>query len=291
MSKPRSSKSGSKAKRSKRPSSASAFLPNRDKNKYGLRRADLTDPIKRQIRQECHFGCVICGRLPYQYEHFDPPFASARKHEPSGMALLCPACHAETTAGRLSKEKIAQARAKPRNASRDPVWSSALGGHSAITLIVGGNKVTASDYAEVLRINNHTLLSLRRDGDDILFSGMLCNAEGKQTLHFQDNEVIVARGVWDLTFEGRTLTIRAGDRDVVASLTFDADQGTVSLERLKMRLGGGHHLEVTADSAKIKGRFNLGLGGNQVTGFGAPQAAIVIDIPELGTWKDWTSGK
>ncbi|MHB0562224.1 hypothetical protein ACX3RA_15640, partial [Escherichia coli] len=57
-------------------------------NKHGLSRR-IPETIKRQIRQRCGFGCVICGFGFYDYEHFKPDFVDAKVHDPNGMTLLC----------------------------------------------------------------------------------------------------------------------------------------------------------------------------------------------------------
>ena len=59
-----------------------------DTNKHGLSRY-IPEAIKREVRQRCGFGCVICGFGFYDYEHFDPDFADAKFHDPNGMTLLC----------------------------------------------------------------------------------------------------------------------------------------------------------------------------------------------------------
>ena len=59
------------------------------KNKFELSRT-IPEPIKRQIRQDSGFGCVICGLGIIQYEHVDPEFHLAKIHDPSKMTLLCP---------------------------------------------------------------------------------------------------------------------------------------------------------------------------------------------------------
>lgn len=86
---------------------------NEDKNKYGLSRY-IKEPIKRQIRRQAGFGCVVCGSAFYDYEHFDPEFKDAKEHNPLGITLLCPSCHASKTRGRMSKAALLSAVANPR---------------------------------------------------------------------------------------------------------------------------------------------------------------------------------
>ena len=74
-------------------------------NKYGLSRYIPSD-VRREVRQRSKFGCVICRRGFYQYEHIDPPFDDATEHNPSHICCLCGSCHDSVTRGHISKEAI-----------------------------------------------------------------------------------------------------------------------------------------------------------------------------------------
>jgi 5-methylcytosine-specific restriction endonuclease McrA len=67
-------------------------------NKHGLNRA-IPSGIKREVRQRCGFGCVVCGLGIVQYEHVEPEFSDAVKHEADKIVLLCPQCHSKVTTG------------------------------------------------------------------------------------------------------------------------------------------------------------------------------------------------
>jgi hypothetical protein len=83
-----------------------------NRNVHGLSRT-IPDDIKEQIRSDCGYGCVLCGNLPYEYEHIDPEFKDSIEHDPSRMALLCPTCHSKVTKGIYSKVQVKNSRAKP----------------------------------------------------------------------------------------------------------------------------------------------------------------------------------
>lgn len=81
-------------------------------NKHGLKR-NIPSRIKRQIRQECGFGCIICGNAIYQYEHIIPEFNDAKTHDVDKIGLLCGSCHDKVTRGFLPKEHIQNSRLSP----------------------------------------------------------------------------------------------------------------------------------------------------------------------------------
>jgi hypothetical protein len=58
-------------------------------NLYGVPREPLEE-VSLAVRQECGFGCVVCGEIPCVYDHFDPEFSDLKEeHKSSGIALLC----------------------------------------------------------------------------------------------------------------------------------------------------------------------------------------------------------
>ena len=83
------------------------------KNRFGLSR-NIPRHIAKKIRQEAGFGCVVCGAIPFEYEHIDPTWVEANKHDPDRMTLLCGGCHSKVTLGLLSKETVWKAKKAPK---------------------------------------------------------------------------------------------------------------------------------------------------------------------------------
>jgi trigger factor len=71
--------------------------------------------VKRTVRQECAFGCVICGLPLYEYDHI-VPYAEVQEHRPENLVLLCPTHRGEKTRGLLSPGAVGDARKSPANA-------------------------------------------------------------------------------------------------------------------------------------------------------------------------------
>lgn len=74
-------------------------------NKHGLKRYIEAD-IRRKIRHDAGYGCVICGNIFVDYEHIEPEFKDAKKHDPEKMTLLCKGCHDDVTDTRISKKEF-----------------------------------------------------------------------------------------------------------------------------------------------------------------------------------------
>ena len=82
------------------------------KNKYDLSRT-IPNEVKRVVRQECGFGCIVCGNAIYTYEHIIPEWKDALSHEVDKIGLLCNNCHIQTTKGLIPKEAIQKYRDSP----------------------------------------------------------------------------------------------------------------------------------------------------------------------------------
>jgi len=74
-------------------------------NKHGLSRS-IPPTVKSEVRKRCAFGCVLCGSIPYDYDHFIVPWAEAKEHDPDDIVLLCDKHHRQKTAGLIDTDTI-----------------------------------------------------------------------------------------------------------------------------------------------------------------------------------------
>jgi hypothetical protein len=248
-------------------------------NRHGLDR-NIPAVVKREIRQLCSNGCVICGKLPYHYDHFDPPFRDAERHTVEGIALLCPNHHLDREAGRLSYETVARARENPFNRGRPAVWSHYLT-ETELRLAIGGNLLKGSTVSCV--VNGSTIISLKAPGivgGQWLISGNLCDTQGRNTLQFKDNEVIVSTGVWDFSMEGSILSVRDDENGIVARLSFKSDDREIRLDYLKMLVQGENIMTITPEKLRIDGPRlkDCSFSGNVVWGEDHI-CSLSIDVP------------
>jgi hypothetical protein len=206
-------------------------------NRFGLSRGDFRSADRREVRQRCYFGCVICGRMPYEYEHYDPEFKDAKTHSVDRIALLCPIHHRDKTSGRLSVAKIRAAHARPHNAIHDPLWIHSLGSEP-INLRFAG--VVLSGTSVGVNLEGRDIIRLYRDEQygEWMLTGSFQNHQGTAALTFEANEVRAFSGSWDVELEGTRLTVRAGPGELITVISFDAAQRMVSVDRLKMLSNG-----------------------------------------------------
>ncbi|QEU31503.1 HNH endonuclease [Pseudomonas luteola] len=206
-------------------------------NAYGLSR-EIPSDIKRTVRQRCGFGCVICGMGIVQYEHVDPEFKDARTHEPDGIALLCPQCHAKVTTRMWSKARVKLAMKSPKckqvGFARE--FFDFVDGHPSLQF--GG--LLLSNCPIPIQVQGNSLFSIKppevSDGP-FLFSGLFTDSLGNITLVIEDNEWKAFSSSWDVEVKGPKITIREAKR--IIHLILRAEQpSTIFVEKLNMSLGG-----------------------------------------------------
>lgn len=209
------------------------------RNKHGLRRTVPAD-VRREVRQRCGFGCVICGLGFYDYEHFDPDFAEATEHNPAGMTLLCSQCNQKRARGRLSAATVAAANANPKCLQQG--FSSELFDFGSEPIEVGFAGVTFYDCRHLVVVNGRPLLSVsppRDPGEPVLLSGLFTDANGRVTLTIENNVWSVGTENWDVECVGPRLTIRSAPGDISLALRMVPPTRLI-VEHLEMRIDGVH---------------------------------------------------
>lgn len=207
-------------------------------NRHGLSRTVPAD-VKREVRQRCGFGCVICGFGFYDYEHFDPDFLDATEHNPKGMTLLCSQCNQKRArGGRLSAHSVALANANPKCLERG-FASEMFDFHSdPIEIVFAG--VTFYDCKHLIVVNERPILSVAPSlggNAPVLLSGVFCDSMGRETLTITENEWSVESGNWDVECEGPRITIRSAPRQIALVLRLNSPKGIV-IERIDMLFEG-----------------------------------------------------
>jgi hypothetical protein len=202
--------------------------------------------VKRRVRQECGFACVLCGDLYQEYDHFAPEFARCTEHRAEGIALLCATCHRDKNAGRVSNEVVAAARLRATERFRDPPWLHQTRG-GAVTLRFGTNILSG----RTVGFSFGPQLFFRIDtSDDTLepwmLSGSLFHGRGN-IVRFERNEVLSCSGNWDVELTGRDLTFRCRPRGVVLQLRFSATE--IAIERLNLEWASGVTMSIGPDGA------------------------------------------
>lgn len=194
----------------------------------------IPQPIRREVRKRCGFGCVICGSPIYHYDHMKD-WAKYKRHIPNEITLLCPTHHQEKNSGLLSLRTIEKYNQNPYNKSvlYSPKWK--INYEKEIRSVVGGmvfnsvlpkEKFTEEFFTTFLRIGSYPIIWFNIEDGNLLLNAAIYQ-NNVPILLITDNELIYTTEMWDVEFVGRVLTIREGNRKIVLKITFDVNQNKV----------------------------------------------------------------
>lgn len=219
----------------------------RKPNKYGLGR-NIPAEVKREVRKRCNFGCVICGAIIIDYEHFRPDFKDAREHDPDGITLLCPTHHGRVSRGVLSKKSIQEADEKARDKPSSPRESFSWG-QQIPDLRIGG---MISRSMVPLTFFDVPLLEFKEADEPngpLLLNMTLNDSKGRPSLSIVENEWMPISRNWDVTMTGNLLKIWEERRKTCLQIRIQ-EGNILHIERLHMLIGDAT-IDLSAKGLKI----------------------------------------
>ena len=188
-------------------------------------RPPIPPEMKREIRQRCGFGCVICGMPLYEYEHM-VEWAEVQRHIAEEITLLCRQHHGEKTNRLLPKEVVAAANQNPYN-KQTGISKQYLLHYSGQTvrLRVADSYFEYSGLPEgaffaPLVIDGLPLVGFRVEQGELLLHFIAFNEFNKPIIQIVDNELIYDTAQWDIEWVAQTLTIREGRGRILIELVF-----------------------------------------------------------------------
>jgi len=214
-------------------------------NKHGLSRHIPAD-VRREVRQRSKFGCVVCRRGFYQYEHIDPPFEDATEHSPEGICCLCGSCHDSVTRGHLSKEAVKTAYRRIQDLPLEKVGPpiGPLDFHDGNAELLVGGLLYSPAVRTVLRYHGSDIICVHpseRGSEPGRISAVFTDDDGTEILHLEENEWIGSLKSWDIEIVGQRITARRKKGIVTLQLRLDPP-GRIVVECLDMRICNSHVL-------------------------------------------------
>ncbi len=258
---------------------------------------NIPDPIKRIVRQRCHFGCVICGLPLYQYDHM-APWSEVREHKAENITLLCLQHHGEKTNKLLPLGAVIKANRNPFNLIRDTSRPYALhfSGEDlnvslgTFTLECHRPRGCFSDNFIALCVDDDPIIEIKSGEESLLLSLCLRDAGNSEVISIKDNELIFSTGKWDITLTGTVLVIRNAHRDVFVEIKIAAPhsieviRGSFHLHGIQMEIKNGIFKVVNSgaqlSNGCLRGFFNYGIYvGDPQNKRNLTPAIIAISIP------------
>lgn len=232
--------------------------------------------LKREVRQRCGFGCVVCGAPIYHYEHM-VDYAKELKHEAENITLLCPNHHQDKTNKLLPLEKVRDANAHPRNlktGSSKPRYY--YFGSERPTVILGSVAFTMPerDFAAII-IDDHPIVGFKFEDGQALLQLALYDGQNNLVLQVVDNELVYSVDLWDVEWVGSVLTIRQQERDILLRTKFVPGENLVEIDRGKLQYNNVE-LEIWRDCLAVLNSRNI-FGGFTIE---APIGLLIGHIPK-----------
>lgn len=229
-------------------------------------RPPIPEETKRTVRQRCGFGCVVCGMPLYHYDHM-VEWSEVQEHDASNLTLLCPNHHHEKTVGLRNLAQVQAASAKPFNRQTGQTSKHLLSfvGDSC-EIIMASNRFIATHGPNGIVIpffvNGRAPISFKKGDDELLLNVGLADESGKDILRIRDNELTLSAGVWDATFIGAELTMRAAKANFIARILFKPPNRVV-VKRFDCMCGD---VELKISDTEMSVKYPFDHGGFVLTG-------------------------
>jgi hypothetical protein len=184
---------------------------------------DIPERIKREVRQRCAFGCVVCGLPLYDYEHMEG-YAKVKRHVAKEITLLCDKHHREKTSGLLPLKDVVKADSEPFN--RSSGVSSPYGLHfsgSTLKVIVGNNHFVANAQwgAVALSVDAIPLVKFTQTDGNVFLDVLAFDVNNNVALQIDQNSLQFSAEAWDIEFVAKRLMIRESKGNFLLDVTFD----------------------------------------------------------------------
>lgn len=200
-------------------------------NRHGLSR-NIPEEVKRIVRQRDGFGCVICANPIIDYEHVEPTFAHATKHDPNGITLLCPICHRKVTGRAISKALVQKAMRSPAAKKAGHIGHDIQFSDSHPTVIFGGAQLIRCKVP--LHVMGEDVISIDFVDGRYLLNARFWDSSGNQTLTIEKNEwLATSKHIWDLKVVANKIIIQERKGKAAMTLRIE-DNEKIFIENFEM---------------------------------------------------------
>jgi trigger factor len=195
--------------------------------------------MRRNVRQRCGFGCVICGTPIYDYDHIEN-WSEVREHEESNLTLLCVQHHREKTNGLLPVDVVKVANATPYNVEHGITAPYGLHfGGQQVDFILGSvrfRSMGGPTFVPIM-VDDQAILAFHEIDGDLGIYIVDYDDFNYPILVIEHNVLRVGLNSWDVSFIGQELTIRTGPGEIKLAIKFEPPNRVV-IGRAQLKRNG-----------------------------------------------------
>ena len=229
------------------------------------------EPIKRRLRQEACFGCVICGNPIIQYSHIIP-FSISKSFDPDHMVPLCPTHHIRADRGEYSKKALYRYKANPYNAVQGFVRGSFRIEGEKMIIRAGTNQFI--NTPNILVVDQRRLVSLHKMNDLLFLDADFFNKRNQILVSIKENEWYTnIESAWDIQYRPINLKIYSAPRNILLKLKVVGGEVRFRADMFY----NGYPISIKGDHMTV-GEDDFFLSGNSVEN---REGGIVVDTKKL----------
>lgn len=176
-------------------------------------------PLKRDVRKEAYFGCVLCGSPIIEYHHIKA-FHQVKEHTKENLVALCPEHHHRSDCAEIPVSVIKKAKDNPFNKDQDFVSKDFfLSTYTDLRTRVGSNIYIRTP--KILVVDGHPLITIHPDDEDnALLNAKFYNSHSVLLAEIRDNEWLVYKNpeFWDISYTPGHLKINRGKGNILLEL-------------------------------------------------------------------------
>lgn len=209
--------------------------------------------IKREVRQRCGFGCVVCGIPLYEYEYDHMiEWSDVHRHVAEEITLLCNLHHGEKTRGLLPKDAVVEANKKPYN-KRSGISTNYLLHYSGanVYITIGGSRFEYENLVEgsvfvPLLVDGIPMIAFKLEQGKLFLNFIAFNEFNKPIIQIRDNELVHDTQQWDIEWVAQNLTIKQSKGEILLQLVFrppngiSISKGRILRNGLELLVGDGY---------------------------------------------------
>lgn len=187
----------------------------------------IPEKIKRKVRKEAAFGCVVCGVPVIEYHHI-VLWSKENKHEVENLVALCPSCHQKVHNNLISSEQLKSFKKLPFNKNvlivKDKLYLHDI---KNLTFYIGGSAF--NNVLNLIKLSGKDVIFFKEENNQTTLNALFYNKEGILEAEIKDNEwiVYIADNTWDIKYSGGTLSVRNNNKNISLNLDIDMEKNYI----------------------------------------------------------------